>query len=317
MCRPAASAREDSPPTAISDPALSPALHTLPINPNIKPIPEMLDKDMIKEPRMWQLVMEASPDTLSVMAFSPIEHHTLISEEIPLANTATSPLKGFQEAVYDNPLLLADFRKTTILLPTPRAMLVPDILTDTSRREQAFREAFPPSGADGPEEILAEELPALGATMLTAINREFLGFLRRTFNNPRISHTLTPLVLYFKAKHPTRPHGKMIANLRQGRCDIVILGDKAPMVMNSYPVRDPMDSVYYIMACREAFGLSATDELILAGDNASRGAVTPVLRRFIRYVMPAIFPSTMFRAGRAALRTPFEMIVAPLALPSS
>lgn len=237
----------------------------------------MLDKDMIKEPRMWQLVMEVSPDALSVMAFSPIEHHTLISEEIPLSNTATSPLKGFQEAVYDNPLLLADFRKTTILLPTPRAMLVPDILTDTSRREQAFREAFPPSGADGPEEILAEELPALGATMLTAINREFLGFLRRTFNNPRISHTLTPLALYFKAKHPTRPHGKMIANLRQGRCDIVILGDKAPMVMNSYPVRDPMDSVYYIMACREAFGLSATDELILAGDNASRGAHHPGL----------------------------------------
>ncbi|MDE5625763.1 MAG: hypothetical protein K2I61_05525, partial [Muribaculaceae bacterium] len=76
----------------------------------------MLDKEMIKEPRMWQLVMEPTSDTLSVMAFSPIEHHTLIAEEIPLNSSAT-PLKAFQEAVYDNPLLLSDFRRVTILLP--------------------------------------------------------------------------------------------------------------------------------------------------------------------------------------------------------
>lgn len=276
----------------------------------------MLDKEMIKEPRMWQLVMEPTSDTLSVMAFSPIEHHTLIAEDIPLASSAT-PLKAFQEAVYDNPLLLSDFNRVTILLPERRAMPVPDMLSSDEARRQAFASAFPPATADGPEEIIAEELPGLGATMLTGVNREFLGFMRRTFNNPRVGHTLSPLALYFKAKHPTRPRGKMIANLRQGRCDIVILGDTAPMVMNSYPVRDPMDSVYYIMACREGFGLTPTDEIILAGDTASRGAVAPVLRRFVRYVMPAIFPSTMFRAGRAALRTPFEMIVAPLALPHS
>lgn len=273
----------------------------------------MLDKDMIKEPRMWHLVMEPGSDTLSVMVFSPIEHHSLISEEITL-DTAATPHKAIQDAVYDNPLLLADFGRVTILYPSGRQMLVPDILTAPAAREEAMRRAFPIDCGDTPEEIIAQELPSLHATMLTAIPRDTLGFLRRTFNNPRISHPLVPLALYFKAKHPTRPKGKMMANLRRGRLDIVILGDNAPLVLNSYPVSDPMDAVYYIMACREGLGLSPTDEIILAGDNASRGAVSPVLRRFIRYVMPAIFPSTMFRAGRAALRTPFEMTVAPLVL---
>lgn len=273
----------------------------------------MLDKDMIKEPHMWQLVMEPGPHALSVLLFSPIEHHSLIYEEIPLEKGVT-PLRAFQEAIYANPLLLADFRQVTILLPATRFMAIPDLLTAPSQREEIFRKAFPAPEADGPEEILAEDLPGLRATMLTAIGREQLGFMRRTFNNPRVSHAVTPLALYFKAKHPTRPRGKMIANLRQGRCDVVILGDMAPLVINSFPVRDPMDAVYYIMACRQGAGLSPTDEIILAGGNPSRGAVTPVLRRFIRYVMPAIFPSTMFRAGRAALRTPFEMIVAPLSL---
>lgn len=263
---------------------------------------------------MWQLVMEPSSDTLSVMAFSPVEHHSMISEQIPLGQ-GMSPLKAFQEAVYDNPLLLADFNEVTILLPSRRAMLVPDFLIDPEARRQTFLRAFSASGADGPEEILGEDLTGLDATMLTGVPNDLLGFMRRTFNNPRISHTLTPLALYFKVKHPIRPKGKMIVNLRADRCDIVILGDSAPLVMNSYPVRDPMDSVYYIMACREGIGLTPSDEIILAGDTASRGAVSPVLRRFIRYVMPAIFPSTMFRAGRAALRTPFEMVVAPLLRP--
>lgn len=271
----------------------------------------VLDKEMIKEPRMWQLVMEPSSDTLSVMAFSPLEHHTLISADIPMEK-GVSPLKAFQETVYDNPLLLSDFRKVTVLIPAERFMAVPDLMTDPAAREQAFRRAFPAGEADSREEILAEELPGLHATMLTGVPQEFLGFLRRTFNAPRISHAITPLALYFKAKHPTRPYGKMIVNLRPGRCDVVILGDAAPLVLNSYRVHDPMDSVYFIMACREGLGLSPTDEIILAGDPASRGAVAPVLRRFVRYVMPAIFPSTMFRAGRAALRTPFEMIVSPL-----
>lgn len=273
----------------------------------------VLDKEMIKEPQMWQLVMEPSPDTLSIIAFSPIEHHSLISAEIPLDQTTTR-LKAFQEAVYDNPLLLADFGKITILLPSERFMVIPDIITAPDARQIAFRRAFPDIEADGPEEILAEELSGLNATMLTGINREFLGFLRRTFNAPHISHTLTPLALYFKAKHPTRPFGKMIVNLRPRRCDIVILGDTAPLIINSYRIEDPMDAVYYIMACRESCKLAPTDEIILAGDQESRTAVAPHLRRFVRYVMPAIFPSSMFRAGRAALRAPFEMTVSPLIL---
>jgi hypothetical protein len=270
-----------------------------------------LDKDMINEPQMWQLVMEPDSDTLSVMVFSPIEHHSLISADIPLEKGMT-PLKSFQEGVYNNPLLLSDFKKVTILLPAERFMLVPDILTDRKLIERTFHTAFPDADADGPSEIIIDELPQLKARLLTSAPTEFLNYLRRTFNNPRICHSLTPLALYFRGKHPNRGKGKMLVNLRGSRCDVIILGDEAPLVMNSFKVNDPMDSVYYIMACREGANLTPTDEIILAGDPATRAAVTPHLRRFVRYVMPAIFPSTMFRAGRAALRTPFELVVSPV-----
>lgn len=271
-----------------------------------------LDKEMIKEPRMWRLVMEPGQASLSVMAFSPIEHHALIAADIPYPAGA-DPVEAFKDAVYDNPMLLSDFRSVTVLLPSGRFMPVPDLLTDAGARTRLFRDAFPEGEAAGPLEILCRELPGLRASLLMEADASLAGFVRRTFSNPEITHPIVPLALYFKGKHPVRSRGKMIANLRGDRVDVVVLGDDAPQVINSFPVRDPMDAVYYIMACREACGLLPTDEIILAGDTASRRAVTPHLRRFVRYVMPAIFPSVMIRAGRASLSTPFELIVAPLA----
>lgn len=253
---------------------------------------------MIKDPHMWQLVLEPTATELCIMAFSPLGHHMLISERIPLST--------FEETVYDNPLLLADFRKVSILLPSERFAVVPDIL-DLPMAEAAFRKLHP-----NPAELLVDELPTLKARLVYEIPAPALGFLRRTFNNPGILHTLTPLALYFRAKNPTRPHGKMMVNLRDDRCDVVVLGDDAPLALNSFPVSHPMDAVYHVMALREKLRLPADREIILAGSTRQRAAVAPVLRRFVRYVMPAIFPSTMFRAGRAALRTPFEMVVLPL-----
>lgn len=270
-----------------------------------------LEKDMIREPQMWQLVMEIGPDDLRVMAFSPMEHHSLISEKIPFERGVQIG-KAFQDAVYDNPMLLSDFRRVTVLYPARRFMVVPDVIMGDGEAMAVFRRAFPADEPDEPEEVLAESLPGLGAGIMMAIPAELLGFIRRTFNNPRVSHTLVPLALYFKGKHPTRPRGKMLVNLRGQRCDVVILGDSAPLVLNSFPVHDPMDAVYYVMACREGVGLAPTDEIILAGEPDARRPVAAELRRFVRYVMPAIFPSVMCRAGSASLRTPFEMVVAPI-----
>lgn len=270
-----------------------------------------LDKDMLRDSRQWQLVMEPGPTALRVMAFSPLECDALISVRLPYA-ADVDPVKGFKDAVYDNPMLLGDFKGVTVILPSRRFLPMPDVISTPEGRGAIFRRTFPEEDPANPTELLSNDLPGLRASLTMEVDASLLGFIRRTFPEAKIIHPLTSLALYFKAKHPTRPRGKMLANLRSERVDIVILGDEAPLVLNSFAIHDPMDAVYYIMACREAYSLRPTDELILAGDTASRAAVTPHLRRFIRYVMPAIFPTVMIRAGRASLTTPFDLIVTPL-----
>lgn len=277
----------------------------------------MLDKEMIKDPRMWQLVLEPTADSLWVMAFSPIDH-LLISRRLPLEasklSTALTALsnKALEEVIYDNPLLLSDFRKVSILMPAERFIVVPDLLDD-SMAADALHKLYPSAcDSDGSLELLIDELPGMKARMVYELPSATAGFLRRTFSHPSIFHTLTPTALFFHAKHPNPPRGKMMVNLRENRLDLVALAEDTPLLLNSFPIRDPMDAVYHIMAVREKFRIPADREIILAGNTDERAAVSPILRRFVRYVMPAIFPSAMLRAGRAALRTPFEMVVLPL-----
>lgn len=80
-----------------------------------------------------------------------------------------------------------------------------------------------------------------------------------------------------------------------------------------FAFREPIDAIYYIMACRDMLKLDAQDnELLIAGDNSLRDAITPTLREYLAYVMPVIFPSSMFKAGKDAMKAPFDLIVLPL-----
>ena len=273
----------------------------------------MLGKDMITDPMRWQLVMELSADALQVVAFTPYEHQAMIYDSIGLDKALPTELKQVENAVYDNPMLLGDFGRVTVLCDTLRFLVIPDLVAaDEDVAVAAFRRVFPDNRCESRGEVIVSRFPDMQLAVAFEISSDVSSFLRRTFPSVAITHPLIPLCAYFRSKHRTRGYGKMLVNLGHGRLDVVILGDSAPLLVNSYRFREPMDAVYYILAARKTLRLSDTDEIIIGGDRMLRAQVTPVLRRYVRYVMPAIFPSVMFKAGRASLSAPFEMVLSPL-----
>lgn len=269
-----------------------------------------LGTELIPQPHMWQLLMEAGPAALAVVAFSPFEHHSMLYESIPYDEAAPTPLRRLEDAVYDNPLLLADFARTTLLYDTPRFLPLP--LMPEEEAQAMFRTVFPTDTSLPPSRVLVTDIESMHLTLAFEIPTDILGFIRRTFPNIRIEHHLAPLCRYFQVRHSGRPHGKTLVNLRGNRLDIITLGATAPLMVNTFRFEQPMDAAYYILSARQRLSLPPTDEIMISGDRATRAAITPTLRRYARYVMPAIFPSAMFRAGRASLSAPFELIVAPL-----
>lgn len=263
--------------------------------------------DLIKQPQQWQLLMEASSSELAVVAYSPYEEPSMIYETLPCGGEGGA-LRRLENVVYDNPALLADFGRVTMLYDTLRVLPVPDASDEVATA--LFRSVYRPDGADS--KVLVSHLPEAGMALCCEIPSDIGNFVRRTFPCVTIEHPLAPLYRYFHARYPTRRRGKTLVNLRGKRMDMIVLGERSPLALSSHRIEAPMDAVYYIMAAREKLALPVTDEIMISGDRVMRAAITPILRRYVRYVMPAIFPSVMFHAGRASLSAPFELIVIPL-----
>ena len=260
--------------------------------------------------QMWQLLMEANSRELEAVVLSPYEEQHLTHKVISLDSETSSPLKCLEDAVYANDFLLTDYRHTMMLYDCGHALPLP-LCDDDSMLAALYREAYPGDGGS-PSTMLISRLPEQNVALCSEIPTDIHRFLTRTFPGIAVEHPLVPLCRYFRARYALRPRGKTLVNLRGKRLDIITLGAAAPLTVASYHVEAVMDALYYILAAREALQLPDTDEIMVAGDRHLRAEITPLLRRYVRYVMPAIYPSAMIRAGKVSLSAPFGLIVAPL-----
>lgn len=267
-----------------------------------------LEKELIADPSLWVLLLRLSPAALHVAAFSLVEDNSLIYRRLPLDRAAVSVLKATEDAVYDNPLLLSDFKKVYCVVESPWVMPVPaPVAADNRDAATLFNACFDSGG----KTLIIDRLPEPNAAIITGVDSGVDRFIHRTFSNLTVTGHLASLSRYFHLARSNSP--KMYVNFRDSAIDIVIIDGNRLLHANTYNYTDVADAVYYILACRNRLGLnSETDELLLCGDAGPREAVTPLLRRYISLVMPVIFPPRMFKAGREAMKAPFDLIVTPL-----
>ena len=95
--------------------------------------------------------------------------------------------------------------------------------------------------------------------------------------------------------------------------DLAIYRGGLLQCVNIYSVTNAHDAAYFTLNAWRAHGMDQlTDELQLLGDEQQRAAVTPELREYIKYVMPAVFPAAAMRLGRNALQAPLDLILLAL-----
>lgn len=266
-----------------------------------------LDKDMVADTAICDMLVRVSAGRVDVAVYSVVSDNSLVYRSFNVSSPV-SLLKALEEVVYDNPLMLCDFRKVHILVDTVAYEMVPSVTGEAGAREM-FAIMHP--GFDGAVEVA--ETSTRNASVVYGIDKDLSGFLHRTFVGAVIMPHILPLTRYFASKPGRGNSRRMICNFRQSALDIVVLDGNSLVQANTFAFRSPMDAVYYILASRAHHGLDPNgDELLLAGDQQLREEVAPVLRTYISRVMPAIFPPQMFRAGKEAMRAPFDMVVTPL-----
>lgn len=270
---------------------------------------QRLDRDMIDSPQQWRLTMGICHDAIDVAISCDSIDNSLIYRHIPLDSEAPALCRAIEDAIYDNPLLLSDFGHIDIAIDTPRFALLP-AEASTTTADRILGELFPDT--DAPCTSAITPMPRCGATAAMLIPADIDRFIRRTFPQMRLHHRLAPLAEYFSGRGRMGTAGKMYAHFHQGAVDIIAFGTGGLTLANTLRYRDPADAVYYILACRRMLGTDSDSELFLSGPPALREPVTPTLREYVPYVMPAFFPPSVFRAGHDAIHVPLELTVLPL-----
>ena len=149
--------------------------------------------------------------------------------------------------------------------------------------------------------------------IVSEVPQGVLPFVQRTFNNPPVVHHLYPLCEHFERLNAHSSIARMFVNLSPHRMDLVVYRQGRLELANTFNYRSMDDAAYFILHAYDSLKMNRlSDEIQLSGDRDVREQLTPLLRRFINYVMPAIYPAAALRLGHDAMKAPFDLIMLAL-----
>ena len=258
----------------------------------------------IQHPEAWELLVLIEDKRVRYILFTPTVDGSLIIGDVERTDDT---LQGLEDAIYETPVLLNEYRRVRVLVCSSHFVLLPGETPDDDCHLLA-RQTF--VGDDG--DVAVNELPG-GVKLAYIMQRGMQAFLGRTFNYPELYHRLFPLYGYFRELNHGDDLSRMFLNLQETCLDMVIYRDGQLQCVNSCPYEAPDDAAYFVLNAWRAHGLDQlTDELQLTGNNDVRAAMTPMLRQYVKFVMPVVYPAAAMRLGRNAMQAPLELILLAL-----
>lgn len=264
------------------------------------------EPDYRTQARRYRLGLQLEPGLLRVVV-APVDGESGLHQfSLPLNPTA-EPVKALEDAVYATPMLLGDYASIGVTVVTDNFTPVPEGLAEEGARLCGMLD-------EDMDEMLITDSAAPGVQIAWTFGRKLFNFIERTFRNCPVQCSVTPLVRFFHSKAERGNTGKVFVHFHDQNprmADIVVFGaDSRLLLLTTKPCRNEADAVYFILAAIETTGLSRTeDEVQICGDSAARDALLPLLRRYVRFAVPLIFPSEAFRMGRESLLAPFPLII--------
>ena len=276
----------------------------------------VIDSSMVPHPRQCRLALGIGRDAMSVVVSDALQEpgSRLLCRCIEMPFDAKGgdsdfpAISAIENAVYDNPVLLADYDSVTVSIDSGLWALVPQGAVDNDMDEAVAISSLP---EEKTKRTVAVRCPIYGTdtVLVSLLPADMAGFLQRTFNNPAICHPLQLLTAHFVKTARLTKTPTVHVHFRAGRtmCVLAFSGSSL-MLANTFSYHDPMDAVYYILASATAIGLSPSDvQLRLSGEPDARRELVPLVAPYVESAVAATFPASLLREGTQALNAPLEL----------
>lgn len=259
----------------------------------------------IQHPEAWELLVAIDDRRVDYILYTPAVAGSLLMGHV---SRTDDTLRALEDAFYDTPRLLAEYKRVRVVVRSPHFVILPGDTPDEDCARLLLA-AFPHD--DGDPAVC--QLPLNGVKIAYLMPRGMQAFLGRTLNYPELYHHLHPMCEHFKGLNRSDDVSRMFLNLKAESMDLAIYRQGALQCANSYRFTNAQDATYYALNAWRSHGLDQlTDELQLTGDGPMRAAMTPMLREFVKYVMPAVYPAAAMQLGRNAMQAPLELILLAL-----
>lgn len=269
---------------------------------------------MIAQPELWSLgLLTGIPGRLDAMLYPPVATEEPIYASLSLDPGAPSPLRALENALYDQPLLLCDFRRVTVVDSASRALLVPPQLALPKWRPELIAALEQTGGFEephiDPSMVTVMELTATNAMMAMALEPEPAHFLKRTYYNATFLHSLVPTIDVVAA---TTQRRTLYAAFSASDVMVIAVDGAKLLLANIFHATTTSDTAYYIMAARAKLGFSPEEPLLLWGHEERREECERLLKPLISAISLWQLPPLPYLTSRQLHNIPIDLIMLPL-----
>ena len=264
-----------------------------------------LDKDMIAQPQLWRLILMPGDERLDVALLPPVAGEEMLWRTFTFDPSAPDRRKALQDVIYENPLLLSDFKSVECIADCGSFMALPSGLSADDVLELGHAVLSPD---DEGCFVITEQCGTGNALMAQWIDGETHAFLCRTFFNISFGSRMGRLVSYLAGRPDTEAGTWLYALTRGDDLTVVIVEDGNLLCANDFRCRTESDAVYYIVAAIHTLSRTAGAVKAAVGGDGSAQFVD-ALRPYLPDVCVIEPPVIRYRTGRNTLDAPFDLLI--------
>lgn len=273
-----------------------------------------LDKDAIQQTELWKLALNIASDHIDIALYPPLAREEIIWRSFAFDQNAPTELRAVEDIIYDNPLLLSDFKRVDCIIDNVPAIPIPSD-ADTDIATAIYTHATAENATqDFDNEIELYDAGVENARIAIVQQRDIRAFLLRTFYNARFDSSLASICRHF-ALNVDAPKGPAIyAPINGNRLTVIALDGKQLLMANDFRFEKEIDAIYYILASAKQLGLDPekTPVFVSPGTPDNPETLLPILAPYMPLTAPIPFPTLRYRASKATLQAPLPLLIRPL-----
>ena len=273
-----------------------------------------LEKDAIQQPELWKLALIIATDHIDVGLYPPLAREEILWRRFNFDPTAPNPLRAVEDIIYDNPLLLSDFKRVDCIIDNVATIPIP-MEASAETAATIYSQATNNTEATTPDNDL--ELYSAGvdnAQFVLIQHREIRAFLLRTFYNARFDSSLASLCRYFAQKADAPKEPAIYAPINGKKLTLIALDGNKLLMANEFKFEKDIDAFYYILASANQLGLNlqSTPVFVSPGTIDAPETLIPLLTPYMPQTAPIPFPTLRYRASKSTLQAPLSLTIRPL-----